>query len=139
MMAKNKTWWSLVFGFFKSLLLVVLCLWWVPTHLATGLAWAFFFSEISFYFIALEFCIQANTLSAELRSTFYSSILTIGLLLMMALWLPAGLRWFLAIPLMILAVVYILRSQEDLAKWLPNMVPQALQPRAQKLLGLIAS
>jgi predicted PurR-regulated permease PerM len=40
---------------------------------------------------------------------------------------------------MILAVVYILRSQEDLAKWLPNMMPAALQPRAEKLLGLIAS
>jgi len=139
MMAKNKTWWSLAFGFFKSFLLVVLCMWWVPGHLATGLAWAFFFSEISFYLIALEFCIQANTLSPELRSTFYSSILAIGLLLIMALWLPLGLRWFLAIPLMIFAVVYILRSQENLAKWLPNMVPPALQPRAQKLLGLIAS
>jgi len=88
--------------------------------------------------IALEFCIQANTLSPQLRSTFYSSILAIGVLLMMALWLPSGLRWFLAIPLMIVAVVYILRSQENLAKWLPNMVPRALQPRAERLLGLIA-
>ncbi len=139
MMAKNKTWWSLFFGFLKSLLLIVLCFWWVPTHLATGLAWAFFFSEVSFYLIAFEFCIQGNTLSAELRSTFYSSTLAIGLLLMMALWLPSRLRWFSAIPLTILAGVYILRSQEDLAKWLPNIVPRALQPRAQKLLALIAS
>ena len=139
MMARNKTWWSLAFGFLKALLLISLCLWWVPTHMALGLAWAFFFSEISFYFITFEFCIQVNALSAELRSIFYSSTLTIGLLLIMALWLPTSLRWLLAIPLTILAVVYILRSQEDLAKWLPNMVPLALQPQAQKLLGLIAS
>ncbi len=139
MMAKNKTWWSLVFGVFKSALLIGLCLWWVRSHLATGLAWAFFCSEISFYLIALEFCIKSNTVAAEARSTFYFSIFTIGLLLVMALWLPSGLRWVLAVPLMILAAVYILRSQEDLANWLPNVVPRALQPRAQKLLGLIAS
>jgi len=138
MMAKNKTWWSLVFGFFKSFLLIALCWWWVPAHMATGLAWAFFFSEISFYLIALEFCIQADALSAEVRTGFYSSTLTIGLLLLMALWLPASVRWLSAIPLTILVAIYILRSQEDLAKWLPNMVPPAFQRRASRLLNLIA-
>jgi len=89
--------------------------------------------------LAFEFCIKANAVSAELRSTFYSSTLTIGVLLVLALWLPPGVRWLLAIPLTPVAIVFILRNHQDLAKWLPNIVPRVLQPPTEKLLGLIAS
>jgi hypothetical protein len=58
---------------------------------------------------------------------------------MLALWLPDVVRWIAAIPLTAALFVFILRSHRDFAKSLPNMVPAALQPRAQYLLSFIAN
>jgi len=139
MMAKNKTWWSLLFGLFKSFFLLLLCWLWVPTHLAMGLAWAFTISEVVFYLMTLEFCINSGTLPASIRLEFYSSTIAIGLFLVLALWLPDIVRWVSAIPLAAVALILILRSDRDLAKALPSMVPTVLQPSAQHLLSLIAN
>ena len=139
MLAKNKTWWSLLFGSLKSLLLLLLCWLWVPTHLAMGLAWAFAVSEATFYMVALEFCTRAGALSSAVRSGFYSSTIAIGGLLVLALWLPDVVRWLSAVPLTAAVFIFILRSHRDLAKSLPNMVPAVLQPSAQHLLSFIAN
>jgi len=139
MMAKNKTWWSLLFGLVKSLFLLLLCWLWVPTHLAMGLAWAFTISEVVFYLMTLEFCIQSRTLSASIRREFYSSTIAIGVLLMLALWLPDVVRWVAAIPLTAAVFIFILRSKKDLAKSLHKMMPATLQPSAQNLLSFIAN
>ncbi|HEY6231664.1 MAG TPA: oligosaccharide flippase family protein [Pyrinomonadaceae bacterium] len=139
MMAKNKTWWSLVFGILKSVLLLALCWWWIPNYQATGLAWAFTISEITFYVIALEFCIGTSSLSNSVRWDFYSSMLAVAVLLMLALSLPPTARWIIAIPLTVAVFVFILRNNRPLAKWLPNMVPAALRPSADQLLSFIAN
>jgi O-antigen/teichoic acid export membrane protein len=139
MMAKNKTWWSLLFGIFKSALLLLLAWWWIPTYQAMGLAWAFAISESVSYVIAFEFCARVGALSSTVRWEFYSSVITIGVLLMLALWLPHLVRWIAALPLTAALFVFILRSHRDLAKSLPGMVPAALQPRAQYLLSFIAN
>jgi hypothetical protein len=114
-------------------------LWWVPAHLANGLAWAFAISEVCFYLVAFEFCIGTRALPGSIRWEFYSSTITIGVLLILALWLPNVVRWIAALPLTAAVFIFILRSHRDLAKSLPTMVPQALQPRAQHLLSLIAN
>ncbi len=139
MMARNKTWWSLLLGIFKSAFLLLLAWWWIPTHQAMGLAWAFTISETVYFVIAFEFCIRAGALSSSVRSEFYSSVITIGVLLMLALWLPDIVRWLTALPLTAAVFVFILRSHRDLAQSLPNLVPAALQPRAQYLISFIAN
>ena len=139
MLAKNKTWWSLLFGIFRALLLLLLCWLWVPTHQAMGLAWAFTISEVTAYLITLEFCVSAGTLSRSVRLEFYSSVSSIGVFLMLALWLPDVVRWVSAVPLTAAVFIFILRSHRDLVKSLPNMVPAVLQPSAQHLLSFIAN
>lgn len=139
MMARNKTWWSLLFGIVKSALLLLLAWWWVPTHLAMGLAWAFAISETVSFLIAFEFCIRVDALSRSVRWEFYSSVVTIGALLMLALWLPDVVRWISAIPLAAALFAFILRNDRELAKSLTSMAPTALQPRAQYLLSFIAN
>ena len=138
-MARNKTWWSLLFGIFKSVLLLALGWWWVPAHLAMGLAWAFAISEVVFYLLAFEFCVGSGALSGSVRWGFYSSTITMGVLLVLAWWLPEVVRWLAAVPLTAAVFIFILRSHRDLAKSLPTMVPVALQPRAQYLLSFIAN
>ena len=137
LMAKNKTWWSLLFGVLRSLILLILCWFWVPTHQAMGLAWAFAISEVISYLMAFEFCRRVGAISA--RWNFYFSILTIAVLLMLALWLPDTVRWIAALPLTAAAFVMILRGDKDLGKSLSSMVPSALQPRAQHLLSFLGS
>ncbi len=139
MMTKDKTWWSLAFVVAKSLLLVALTLWLVPKRLAMGLAWAFFFSEISFYFVAMEFCIRVNVVPGFIRSSFYSACAVIGTLLLTGLWLPNSARWALAVPLSGFALIYLLRSHSEMANWLASLAPVSLRPRTQKLLALIAT
>lgn len=137
LMARNKTWWSLLFGIFKSVLLLGLAWWWIPTHQAMGLAWAFAISETISYVIAFEFCVRVGALSV--RWDFYFSIMTIAVVLVLALWLPDVVRWVMALPLTAAAFVFILRSDKELAKSIPNMVPAALQPNAQHLLSFLAN
>ena len=139
MMARNKTWWSLLFGVLKSVLLFALCWLWVPAHQAMGLAWAFTISEVGAYVIMLEFCIQNGAISRSVRGDFYSAACTVGVLLMMALWLPDVVRWIVAVPLTAAAFIFMLRGNKDLARSLPNIVPAPLQSTAQRLLSFIAN
>jgi O-antigen/teichoic acid export membrane protein len=139
MMAHNRTWWALVFGLIKSVLMVVLVILWVPSFLAAGLAWSFVVSETAIYVMVLEFCIHREALPSSLRATFYSSIAFIFLLMAMAMVLPKVARWGLAIPLTAVVVIYYLRAHSEMATWLTNLVPASFKPRARQILAFIAA
>lgn len=139
MLAKNRTWWSLGFGVGKSLLLIVLAAWWIPTHMATGLAWAFFVSETAFYLVALEFCIKVEAIPPSVRRWFYTMNTAVGVILILALILPDTWRWVLALPLSLFCSWFLMRRRPDLARWLSDLIPGALRPRAQRILSFLAS
>ena len=139
MTAKNRTWWSLGFGIIKSALLVLLALWWVPAHLSIGLAWAFVVSETCFYLIAIEFCIGVGIMPAGIRAVFYSACVGVGLVLLLAMFLPDMARWIAAIPVSLLLAVLLLRGYPPLAAWLRECLPNPLRPRAEGILNFITS
>ncbi len=139
MMARNLTSWSLGFGVAKSLLLVGLTLWWVPSQYSVGLAWALSVSEICFYLIALEFCVGVGAVPRKTRVVFYTMSAASGGLLILALYLPRSLRWPLAAPISVFTTVYLLRANPHLRIWLTNLFPAPLQAGAQRILKLIAA
>jgi len=139
MMAKNLTGWSLGFGVAKSILLIGLTLWWVPSQFSIGLAWAFFVSEAFFYVLALEFCVGIGAVPRGTRSVFYSATTASVVLLILALWLPASVRWGLAAPFSALLAVYLLRAHPMLSSWLTHLVPGPLQSGTERILKLITA
>jgi stage V sporulation protein B len=139
MMAKNRTWISLGFGMIKSLLLVVLSLLIVPHYLGWGLAWAFLFSEISYYVLALEFCNRTGAVSPFVRQAFYWACLGVGSILVLSLYLPTVVRWAAALPLTLASLFLLLRGRSDLGNWIADLAPVKLRPGTQRLLRLITS
>jgi O-antigen/teichoic acid export membrane protein len=139
MMAKNRTWISLGFGMIKSMLLVVLTLLVVPGYLGWGLAWAFFFSEIAYYVLAVEFCQRAGAVSSFFRSAFYSTCLGVGLILALSLYLPAVVRWAIALPLTLASLFFLLRGKSEIGNWIAQFAPVKLRPGTQRLMRLITS
>ena len=139
MIAKNRTWVSLGFGILKSLMLVVLCLLVVPRYLGWGLAWAFFFSEISGYVLAVEFCKRTGAVSPSFRRAFYWSCLGVGLILALSLYLPAVIRWAAALPLTIASLFFLLRGRSEIGNWIAHLAPVKLRPGTQRLMRLITS
>src|SRR5260370_36275934 len=134
MMAKNRTWISLGFGMIKSLLLVVLTLLMVPHYLGWGLAWAFFFSEISFYILGLEFCKRTGAVSSFFHQGFYWACLGIGLILVLGLYLPAVVRWAGAVPVTLASLFFLLRGRSDIGNWIAHLAPVKFRPGTQRLL-----
>lgn len=139
MMAKNRTWISLGFGMIKSLLLVVLTLLVVPGYLGWGLAWAFFFSEIAYYVLAVEFCQRTGAVSSFFRRAFYSTCLGVGLILALSLYLPAVVRWAIALPLTLASLFFLLRGKSEIGNWIAQLAPVKLRPGTQRLMRLITS
>jgi O-antigen/teichoic acid export membrane protein len=139
MMAKNRTWVSLGFGMIKSLLVVALTLLVVPRYLGWGLAWAFFFSEISYYFLAVEFCARTGAISSFFRRAFYWSCLGIWLILVLSLYLPVLVRWVAALPLTLVLFFLLLRGRSEIGNWIAHLAPVKLRPGTQRLMRLITS
>jgi O-antigen/teichoic acid export membrane protein len=139
MMAKNRTWISLGFGMIKSFLLVVLTLLVVPRYFAWGLAWAFFFSEIAYYVLAVEFCQKTGAVSSFFRRAFYSACLGVALILALSLYLPVVVRWATALPLTLASLFFLLRGKSEIGNWIAQFAPVKLRPGTQRLMRLITS
>lgn len=137
--AKNRTWWSLAFGIVKSIMLVLLAIWWVPTHLSSGLAWAVLISETGFYLLATEFCVAVRIVPAAIRKLFYPACLSIGLIVVAALFLPNVARWIAAVPVSAIIALVLVRTSPSIATWLSESVPNPLRPRAESILNFITS
>lgn len=137
--AKNRTWWALGFGILKSLALVLLALWWIPSNFSTGLAWAFVISEASFYVIATEFCIGIGIMPAGIRKVFYSACFGVAAIVLLGMELPDMARWIAALPFGAALAALLVRSYPALASWLENSLPHPLRPRAQSILSFITS
>lgn len=137
MMAKNRTGVSLGFGIIKSVLVVILSLLIVPRYLGWGLVWAFFFSEISSYVLALEFCHKTEAVSSSFRRAFYWTCLGIGLILAISLTLPVVVRWAAALPLALGSLFFLLRGRSEIGSWIADLAPVRLRPATQRLMRLV--
>ncbi len=139
MMAKNRTWISFGFAVLKSLALVVLTLLVVPSYLGWGLVWAFFFSEISYYVLTVEFCKRTGDIPSFFRRTFYWVCLGVGMILSLSLYLPAVVRWAAALPLALASLLLLLRGKSEIGNWIAQFAPARLRPGTQRLMRLITS
>ncbi|HEY0430163.1 MAG TPA: oligosaccharide flippase family protein [Pyrinomonadaceae bacterium] len=139
LVAKNKTWWSFGFGIAKSVVLVVLALWWVPRFLSMGLSLSVMISEMLFYFVALEYCIRISAAPRSMRWPFYGCSVVIGILVALAMSLPQVTRAIMVVPLTYVVAAALIRIYPLLGQWLAELAPPRLRDPALWLIRVITA
>jgi O-antigen/teichoic acid export membrane protein len=139
LVAKSRTWWLMIFGAIKSVLLIALAKWLIPGHMAAGLAWAMFASDFFFYLLLIEFCNKTKAIPSSARKRFYLSSAVFIVILILALRLPDMVRWGTAIPLSLISAFISIKIYPTILEWLSSMIPQQLQPPVRKIFSFIAS
>jgi len=136
--AKSKTWLLLWLTFVKVGLFLALVYWWVPTSLASGLAWAWLSSELAFAILAAMVAAKLRLVpraSAMLQAYFLIAILAFLILLVVV---PATAMRVVAAVLAVGTLVAIGRLHPAALVWVEGALPDRFRGGFRRISSALA-